>query len=398
MIDIDQIIEEYKKGIEEKINKLNEELSNLKIKNTNIEADIAEMQKKRYFRRSKRDENNKLIDEKKKEVENNEERRKDIESEIYNLKEYISKLDDKDYIIKEIIKNNPELLKNSKFIEELLKINPFYIIYDKSNDPNLYLNLFNKLFEINEKSNYIAEIKENRKKILISLIEELQTPKEVQDEKYKIPHKFIFDGIRKRLFRDYINSRDTENIENDTKYEDILDVAISVMISYINKDGIYMKEFGETIEKMFEDEKYYYGRADAFPETLNAILQNGYELNYGVIDGNFYINNELDIFHFLGATKPGGGYRPGRDIQIIAMIPKNPTNEEQIFGTDNTGQMYLLPKYIAGYIEPKENQENATFTKNPILKNERKQYNFEANNISHNTGIDDYISKGGFTR
>ena len=96
--------------------------------------------------------------------------------------------------ILEQIRNNPELQKDAEFMQKAIAIDESFIAYDKSEDTEVYLTYIYKKIDQLKKD-------EQRNEAVIECLEnigqEINNPKEVDKDKYKIPHKFLFERIKR---------------------------------------------------------------------------------------------------------------------------------------------------------------------------------------------------------
>ncbi len=257
--------------------------------------------------------------------------------------------------------NRKELFSNKKFMLEIIKIDPRYIIYDNSNSDEVYLE-FTKLM-----SNYISangndiEYSNYYIKLLDKVADEIKNPKEGTNDLYKIPHEFLYEEIRNSILLGLINNN---------MYMDKFSV-------YFELDLKYSKEYGMLLEELYRDTSaaLYFAGANSHDE----IFREGYQINYGGwIDRNLWNAHAVDS-GFLDLLYPG---KYGRDETIFARIPVEDkmilgsNGDVARFGKDGessyTERTYLLPKYIIG--SAKMICGKAVFIKNDVPINERVQY------------------------
>lgn len=268
---------------------------------------------------------------------------------------------DKEYIIQSIYASNPELFKDPRFMMELIKDNPKYIIYDLSDDDNLYLiyiDIINEHLMSKNMPEYIASFFTDK---LNKLLNEINSPQKPANGYYKIPHKYLFEGIRKSIILE----------------KDIYDV----IDSYFEYDCKRTEEFGKTIEKLYLDDTIDLYFSGVFPEYMKTIFYEGYQINYGgVLSRNFWNAHDVKK-NFMSLLETIGHYRDGI---VFAAVPKGDT---QILGSDGIVGFYdvetpngnnyeyltyLLPQYIVGYTT--ESEDGATFTFNDVPISDRRVY------------------------
>ena len=257
--------------------------------------------------------------------------------------------------------NRRELFSNKEFMLELLKIDPRYIIYDKTNDKDIYLEFVGRMGEYVTKYGSDPQYNERFVMFLEKISEELNNPKVGDESLYKIPHEFLYEEIRNSVLT---------GIMDDHIYE-------SSFLSYFELDLKYPKEYGETLEALYRDDSanLYYAGANSH----DKIFREGYQINYGGwIERNFWNAHSVSS-GFLSILYPG---KYGREETIFARIPKGDTmilgsnGEVGKYGTTEgmryTIRTYLLPKYIIG--SAKKEQGVAKFIPNDVPAYEQASY------------------------
>lgn len=144
-----------------------------------------------------------------------------------NIEPEFDSYDEAFYYMPDYFGNNKDFML--KAVEESFK----YIIYDKTNSDELYLKIlpdFIRYVDENEKGSY-----SNNCEVLLDYIHELQEPKVVEEGKYKIPHKFMFEEIKKYL----------TNLNTNFKYTEL--------------DGKLSTSFGQEMQSLYEDNEYFLG-------------------------------------------------------------------------------------------------------------------------------------------
>jgi len=351
---------------------------------------------KDYLKRKEQyDKKQKDIEQKNKETENLKNELKDIEQKIDNLsseiakinvqeiKQKISSLQDKNFAIEVLVKEDESLSQNIEFMQEAVNLDSKFIRYDRTDNPELYI----KVLEI-AKEKYSAYTADQNSKIKMEqehdenidrVIAEIKNPKIEDSSKYKIPIKYIFEGIREDL-----------------------EVTIA---SFSRCDGVFPKEFGEELQKMYEDEEnifavhginrgfdaeaassdtqYFEGKKVA-EEKVESIFQKGLKATnhmHELMGHN--INPRMSAttyskgqsgFCFLKALdyKYAGSYG-----YILIQVPKKGMGKDAeiaIWGSktnteERAEQVFLLPQYIKGFVE---NNKRIKYEDYHIRKNDCK--------------------------
>lgn len=346
---------------------------------------IQEFFYKRFSKQYKKDveEEQKMAEEKsvlEKKREGLRKEKSDLEDEkrkinVVDLKNELERTNDREYAIKKLIADKPELCENPEFMKELIKEDIKYISMDKSNDKQLYKEFMQIVISNLEKNPGFQT--ENAIKKAQEIIAEIDNPSEVPEGRYKIPQKYLFESIR------------SVNLEEDEGRENKQIEMIYKAHRYFTNDGKLPIEYGTQMEELYEDENNYLlyhtinssfwampqddiirRRDSIFVEGLRASTQDEDCINNLV---RTTIGNYQDDVCFINFLQP--------DPRIIMLIPKTAFNDKYpttIWGSDhpnadieNPG--YILPEYIIGYVDPIEEKLEL----NPVPKNERKQYKYK---------------------
>lgn len=327
-----------------------------------------------------------------------EKRKLDLDEQTLNperAKGQLEKMENTDLAIHMLVNAKPELTKNPEFMKDLINRNMQYIEYDNSNEPELYMQyiekMIQKLEEAKERNNaneFTINITINTAK---KILEELNSPKEVEEGKYKIPRRFLFEGLRKS------SKKDLELLEKG----EMIDI-LSVGRDYLREDGCYKQEYGKKLEELYEDKdrflvihyinaSYHFRAKD---ETM-AIRDNIYKEGlHSSIQGMDCINTLDRIAHGTFEEDKSFMELMSPDHKMIIMLPKkalNKNSEEPIWGSDfpeadiqHPG--YIFPEYIYGYINP----DTEEIEENPISVENRKKYKYQFLN-GQTTCVDDRV-------
>lgn len=327
-----------------------------------------------------------------------EKRKLDLDEQTLNperAKGQLEKMENTDVAIHMLVNEKTELTKNPEFMKDLINRNMQYIEYDNSNEPELYIlyieKMIQKLEEAKERNNtneFTINITINTAK---KILEELNSPKEVEEGKYKIPRRFLFEGLRKS------SKKDLELLEKG----EMIDI-LSVGRDYLREDGCYKQEYGKKLEELYEDKdrflvlhyinaSYHFRAKD---ETM-AIRDNIYKEGlHSSIQGMDCINTLDRTAHGTFEEDKSFMELMSPDHKMIIMLPKkalNKNSEEPIWGSDfpeadiqHPG--YIFPEYIYGYINP----DTEEIEENPISVENRKKYKYQFLN-GQTTCVDDRV-------
>lgn len=293
------------------------------------------------------------------------------EIDIEELRRKIKDLADEKKSIELILQSNPELANNIDFMREALEVDLTLIIYDRTNNLDLYLEVLDRM----KNSDALRTDFEKRGKkynigfeeLIAKIQEELQSPKHVDSDKYKIPTKYLFEAIRNGF----------------TVGKEMF--VYNNINAYFKQNGAIPRTTGEYIQRLFESDDSYilrheihHSNEEENNETANRICFEGLKSSrhdQGCINnlvrttvGNY--RKEITLFEFLP-------WPDDRNDQILISIPKKMIdNSEPIWGADFSEitegvDSYILPQYIIGYID-----KNGEFCSNPVNIQDRKRYHY----------------------
>ena len=327
-----------------------------------------------------------------------EKRKLDLDEQTLNperAKGQLEKMENTDLAIHMLVNEKTELTKNPEFMKDLINRNMQYIEYDNSNEPELYIlyieKMIQKLEEAKERNNtneFTINITINTAK---KILEELNSPKEVEEGKYKIPRRFLFEGLRKS------SKKDLELLEKG----EMIDI-LSVGRDYLREDGCYKQEYGKKLEELYEDKdrflvlhyinaSYHFRAKDETMVIRDNIYKEGL---HSSIQGMDCINTLDRTAHGTFEEDKSFMELMSPDHKMIIMLPKkalNKNSEEPIWGSDfpeadiqHPG--YIFPEYIYGYINP----DTEEIEENPISVENRKKYKYQFLN-GQTTCVDDRV-------
>ena len=323
-------------------------------------------------------------------ISQSENKKIDLQLHLATIKNDIYDLNDPDKGTEYLVTKYHNLCYNEEFMEELVSLNPSNIKYDQTNNEKLYrMYVAIKIEEINSK--VTDELgRKYFQKPYIEILEELDNPKTVDSNKYKIPHSYLFEEMRiveqektsTNISKIYGYQIEHElNIKTDENYELTLGEPIKlVSYDYFNLDGLYDYEYGKKIEEFYNDENNYLAihGTSAGKKTVNNILEQGLSYEYCDIGRTTYFqkaNDDLNLSFKAGLIK-FLSYTYKGNYNILISFPRDTfdkDNPTKIWGKNEGDEdYYLLPKYILGYVEITDN--NRTFIENTHLYEKKYDY------------------------
>lgn len=390
-----QEIEEELKELKEKISELDKENSKLlptiyKKRNFIIALLLKAFSREYKENIQKEADNKRLLDELRKREE-----KLFKEKESINLKDptadkktikdkskELEKLEDRETAIKTAILRNPELTANPEFMKDLLNEDLRYIKYDKSNSPIVYQEYLQKISDkLEEKCKRPAENTWVTNVVLDrvrTICEEINNPKEVENSKYKIPQRFLFESLRK--YSDY----DLQDIETDPKIDMFAEGS-----TYIQYDGMFSKDYGKSFEELYENSDKYMLVHKVNASFIFEPREDALEKRENIFKDGLHSSTQDEgcVNSFLRTTL--GNYQNGvtfmdmfePDYKVVIMIPKEALKEGSnipIWGldrpeADEEHPGYILPEYIYGFVDPITEK----IEKNPISLEERTKYPYK---------------------
>lgn len=260
----------------------------------------------------------------------------------------------------------PEYLgRNIEFMRKATRENSKFIMFDKTDDEELYKEVIEKKIEELEKQlektdDYDWEA-ESELETLREYKQELESPKKVEEGKYKVPHKFMFEEIRNNEAygqKDYW---------------------------YTKVDGVYDKEFGEELESLYERPDIILGihglveNEDIENNIFRQGLRNSMQDADTALDRTVAFGESLTFTKVLNYRIPYNGVEP--ESAIILTLPKATFDREKpipVWGSnEKTGSNnYVLPKYIYGLYHSKSDGAHRRIIRNNVKEDEREKYKY----------------------
>ena len=424
--------EQFEKGKKEDIEKIHEEVNRIENEIDELEKEIQKQRSyltpvkkfnlfERIFSREYRtykkgrDNNPKIRDEKRKleekveelkkqknELEREEESvtKKISEIDYKDLTEKLQKLNDRKKAIHYLFSKYPELGKDIEFLKEAIEEDLVCIIYDQTNDVELYKIFLNKIIKD------FPNLPEAHKSSIEKVLEEFDNPKEVEPGRYKIPHKYICEDIRKQIRDNFAEACKYENdkafieengrVRNPDEYSQIENIQFHigdcVRDHIFSCDGKYSKEFGEQLEELYSREDTYLCIHGDIKENVESIMTEGLRYTQGAESFDTkctsYSKEKLSFIEALTYS-----YRPN-NITVICLIPKNGLEKSNspigIWGSDNpdpeninykrkekqVAEAFILPKYVYGYLTPEEEGAERKIIKNTHENETQYKYTY----------------------
>lgn len=290
-------------------------------------------------------------------------------------------VDDTNFVIETLLKNGidprfesyeqafeiaPEYLgRNIGFMREAIKKDSRFIMFDKTDDEELYKEVIDKKIDELEKQLSKAEDPDlqiiDELKKLREYKKELESPKKVEEGRYKVPHKFMFEEIK-----------NNEAYGNKNYW-------------YIEVDGIYDKEFGEELEELYERPDIILGihglreNKDIEGNIFRQGLRNSMQSADTALNRTVAFGENLTFTKVLNYRIPYNGLEC--ESAIILTLPKETFDSmhpvpvwgsNDITGSDN----YILPQYVYGLYHGKSDGIDRRIIRNSIKEQYRSTYKY----------------------
>ena len=219
------------------------------------------------------------------------------------------------------------------------------------------------------------------KELATKLRKELEIPKKCDEGKYKIPHKYLFDAIKRVYTVDIVKKGDQQS-----GFE--MGHIHTALSTYFELDGKLPLEYGKKIQDMFEDEKSYLFMHKV---DINIVPQSVADTRIKTIckEGLMCSGQSDSHISCLSTTTVANYQTDGNFLAMLApcnkvfmMIPKKAIDEKHkipVWGANTPNpkykkheKNYVLPEYVVGYMD----KENTRFVDNPVSEKERTQYKY----------------------
>lgn len=260
---------------------------------------------------------------------------------------------------------------NARFMKEAIKEEPYLIMYDRSNDKELYIEFIDSV---------IAEVEENenidswRKMLYIeaakSLKEEIKNPGKVLEGRYKVQQEDIFAGIR-----GYV----AEGLESSTQ-----EPYWKAQALYATKFSLDMSESlsiedGKKLEGIYDDKSSFFVHGGGH-DFRDSLFSKGLRATSQAREKRALFRTAKPITSFLGLL--GYHYQNSGEILNGNFILKIPQNAEYIWGSNSpNGEIencYILPEFVIGELDfsPSKSKGELVRFKENTLEKEKYTYFF----------------------
>lgn len=314
-----------------------------------------------------------------------------IESEKQDFEQFNETMQSPTKSVEYLLQHYPELKGKKEFMLEAVSIDPLKILEDQTNNPEVYKKYMQEVLKKIQDTN-----RDDMNKTIQTydrVIKEIENPNQPESGKYKIPQKYLFEGIRisASLIKD---KGGIDNLLSSYMAQEKPFLGISGeghgmvgennnLESYIRYDCTLPFEYGTSLENLYNTENYmliqhkFDPNSQSGKEKLNNVFIEGKrESTYqeqGNRDLEYTFNGQFSRCGFCGFLYNGESSR------VMALIPKKALDHNSnipLWGSDEIGgPSYLLPEYIVGIED-----QNHSFTGNTIPKEERKQYKYQYKN------------------
>lgn len=296
------------------------------------------------------------------------------------ISDEIERMQNDSYCIARLVDSNPKLVNDVQFMGELIERDVSYIQYDNTNSPEIYQRIINKAIDVlNDKARNDSEYQDSAtfkiyKKSEPALLRVMdQIP--VAEDKYNIPQKYLFELIRTHFL-----------VPEKSDFESAKSLLYKISSNYLDKQGKYSKEYGEIIERLYENKDTVMlihnmtHQMAASPEAVetrkNHIFRKGLQSSCGGVTHlscceTTTIGKKPDQQYFLNMFAAG-------PTRIIMLVPREAFIDGEsaipIWGADTitaniTNLTHILPEFVVG-----ASIETDSFQRNPIPLSDRKQY------------------------
>lgn len=301
-------------------------------------------------------------------LQQKEEEYRKIQTELSNisaLETELHALDNPNYAIKAIIKENPQLLENEEFMIDLVNKNPRAIILDKTNSKNVFATFFQKALDIAEE--YYDQVKDDvyespRVNLRITSIREmLNELKQPNNVERSLPHVYLYESIKDSI----------QGVLKENDYACISFTANECCYNFNNINSRIDPNLIRRITELYNDENsivYYHETHTANPENYRYqdIFRNGLLLQkeYGEdLSRTTISQKDMNLNDILAAICNNGE-------SIILSIPKDASS---IGLMESGAHNMILPQYVVGAIH-NDHKGNIIWRDNDVPLSERTNY------------------------
>ena len=234
---------------------------------------------------------------------------------------------------------------------------------DESNLVQVVNNIITAIDEIDDQK-YSSKRKADDLKTLNALLDHIQNPPIVQENKYQIPLKYLHEAIILTV------SHFDDALERDETFNNAVAIGniISTIETYLDCYNVFDKEYGDTLAKIWDSPDYclaIHGTLlateddDETKELASSYFRQGLRTSQqqkGHLDIKYttmYQGEEKERFTFLDALIYMYGYGGPNILLAIPIECFDIDNPAPMFGSHSgeiTGEEYILPEYIVGAV------------------------------------------------
>ena len=297
---------------------------------------------------------------------------------------------------------------DEEFMENAINEDKELIAFDNTNSDIVYINYLNKLKKSLEEA---KKLDESNITIYIKniddIISEIENPRQAEEGKYKVPHKFLYEAIRTKAGANYENEEYKKQIYKDKFSDIVIGNEISNEIDrYLKIDSNISKKLGNELEQIWTEpgstfvihnilrNHNNYGEGEISQaekdakakETIESIFTKGLKATNSMgelekenppdLSATSYRQGEgLTFIDAIDYTYAGGMYNivmkvPSDAFNKDSKTPIWGTNDKDAVGTDR--QFYLLPEYVYGCFKAQD--ADACMIKNDIKDKQVYKY------------------------
>ena len=256
-----------------------------------------------------------------------------------------------DVNVEYLINKFPDLTNNLDFMKEIIVIDPSYLQFDRTNNPDLYLSIVNDLIEKVQSKEVSTSYDIDQMVSTLSQYQKIANQGEPISGKYRIPMEYLNEAVRKNIA---------------TYPKDMMVFCFfNAISSYMETNDKFPNEYGEKIQSLWEDKDVRLGVHGMFgspdleerKNVANAIFKEGLRTSQQQIgitdlsltakvqdyDPSFSFLDAIDYCYNMGGT-------------ILLAIPEKCFGKDSIvpiWGGNNPeaiGQEFVLPEYVLGYV------------------------------------------------
>ena len=283
--------------------------------------------------------------------------------------------------IEYLLSKDPKLASNLEFMKEAIKLSPFNIVFDKTNDKDIYIefikylkaNVSKKFWEGNSEP-YPSNRYNEYLKAFDDILEELSNPSRIEDGRFRIPIKYLFESVRIGI-NNINDGKGKNSVEKDLLLKKYIDYIYFKIGEYLSLNGVLSYEYGSSMSEIWDNPDMLAGvhgvcrnAGDLIEDdsTIDSIMRQGIRATnaMGEMSGaspnpailqTAYVQDytDLDFLSFLHYSYANTyGFIvfqiPKNGMGKTASVPIWGIDEDTIYGRD--GKAFLKPEYILGYV------------------------------------------------